>query len=240
MIIFPAIDIIGGKIVRLEQGDYSRQSTYGDHPLELARRFESEGFTHLHLVDLDGAREGRLVNDSVVRTICSETGLQVDAGGGIKTADDARRLFDLGVRQINIGSMAQRNPKAFEQLLITFGPDRIILSADVRNGRIAVNGWKDETQTTIEELIMRYRASGLCYVTCTDISRDGMLGGPATSLYESLIRQFPDVRIIASGGVAGASDLIGLKKTGCYGAITGKALLQGRITAEELTSNQLL
>ena len=240
MILFPAIDLIGGKVVRLEQGDYSRQSTYADNPVEQALRFEADGFTHLHLVDLDGAREGRLVNDAIVARICRETGLKVDAGGGIKTADDARRLFDLGVEQINIGSMAQRAPEKFEQLLAAFGPERIILSADVRNNRVAVNGWQDETNTSIEEIINRFRKSGLSYVTCTDISKDGMLSGPSLTLYQGLIQTFPEIRIIASGGVASIADLIELKRIGCCGAITGKALLQGRFTSEELKSNQLL
>ena len=240
MILFPAIDIIGGKVVRLEQGDYSRQSTYAGSPVEQAMQFEADGFTYLHLVDLDGAREGRLVNTEVVARICRETGLNVDAGGGIKTVDDARRLFDLGVEQINIGSLAQRAPEKFEELLDLFGPERIILSADVRNGLIAVNGWQDETDTSIEEIINGFRLYGLTYVTCTDISRDGMLSGPSLDLYRRLIQTFPDIRVIASGGVADVADLIALKQIGCYGAITGKALLQGRFTSEELKSNQLL
>ena len=240
MILFPAIDIIGGKVVRLEQGDYSRQSTYAGSPVEQAMQFEADGFTYLHLVDLDGAREGRLVNTEVVARICRETGLKVDAGGGIKTGDDARRLFDLGVEQINIGSMAQRAPEKFEELLNLFGPERIILSADVRNGRVAVNGWQDETDTSIEEIINGFRPHALTYVTCTDISKDGMLSGPSVDLYRKMIQTFPDIRVIASGGVADVADLIALKQIGCCGAITGKALLQGRFTSEELKSNQLL
>jgi len=240
MILIPALDIIGGKVVRLEQGDYKRQSSYGNNPVEMAIKFEREGFTHLHLVDLDGAREGRLVNDGIAGQICRETKLKVDVGGGIKSGDDAQRLFDLGVQQINIGSMAQRDPERFENLIAKFGSGKVILSADVRNGRIAVNGWQEETQTTIQELILRYVKSGLSYVTCTDISRDGMLSGPAIDLYRTLLETFPNIRLIASGGVSGIDDLLSLKAIGCFGTITGKAMLNGRLPAEELKSKQLL
>jgi phosphoribosylformimino-5-aminoimidazole carboxamide ribotide isomerase len=233
MYIIPAIDLIGGKCVRLTQGDYTREKVYRDNPVEVAKEFQEAGFKRLHLVDLDGAKSGHVVNWEVIGSICRETSLKVDVGGGIKTEDELKRLFDFGATQVNLGSIAVRNPELVSAWIEVYG-ERIILSADVRDGRIAVSGWQEASSLTVDDLIRKYEPAGLSYVTCTEISADGTLAGPAIGLYERLVSAFPTMRIIASGGVGSIDHIEQLSTTGVYGVIVGKALYEGKITAAEL------
>ncbi|HEX7015748.1 MAG TPA: 1-(5-phosphoribosyl)-5-[(5-phosphoribosylamino)methylideneamino]imidazole-4-carboxamide isomerase [Cyclobacteriaceae bacterium] len=235
MHIIPAIDLIDGKCVRLTQGDYAQEKVYRDNPLDVAREFQDAGFTRLHVVDLDGAKSGRVVNWNVIETICSGTSLKVDVGGGIKKEEDLRRLFDSGANQVNLGSIAVRDPGMVRKWIQTYGA-RIILSADVRDGYVAISGWQEASRVTVDDLIKSYLPAGLSFVTCTDISADGTLAGPAVDLYEHLVSAFPTVRIIASGGVGSINDIEQLAATNVYGVIVGKALYEGKITAAELTA----
>lgn len=235
MHIIPAIDLIDGKCVRLTQGDYAREKVYRDSPVEVALEFQDAGLMRLHVVDLDGAKSGRVVNWSVIESICRETSLKVDVGGGIKKEDELKRLFDFGVSQVNLGSIAVRNPDLVRSWIEIYG-ERIILSADVRDGYVAVSGWQEASSLTVDELIVGYKPAGLSFVTCTDISTDGTLAGPAIGLYERLVSAFPEMHIVASGGVGSIRDIERLATTGVYGVIVGKALYEGRITREELTA----
>ncbi len=235
MKIIPAIDIIDGKCVRLSQGNYDQKKVYHDDPLEVAKMFEDAGLNHLHLVDLDGAKQGKVVNWSVIQRICSSTRLTIDFGGGIKTKTDIRKLLESGVHQVNLGSIAVKEPEKVSIWITEFGADKIILSADVRVEKIAVHGWTETSELSIWDFISNYQNLGIHYVTCTDISTDGMLSGPNVSLYQKLLAEFPDIKLIASGGVSSKEDLVRLKETGVYGVIVGKAIYEGKIQLDELT-----
>lgn len=236
MIIIPAIDIIDGKCVRLTQGDYSQKKIYSYNPLDVAKEFESAGITHLHLVDLDGAKSQHIVNYKVLETISKNTSLKIDFGGGIKSNDDIRIAFECGANQITGGSIAVKNKPMFIEWINTFGAEKIILGADVKNGKIAVNGWKEESQEELFTFLENYINSGIVYVICTDISKDGLLQGTATELYKQIISRFPAIKLIASGGVSSVSNLAELKNAGLYGAIVGKAFYEGKIKLSELKS----
>lgn len=234
----PAIDIIGGQCVRLTQGDYAQQKTYNEDPLEVARMFEDSGLRHLHLVDLDGARVGHVVNAKVLETIAQHTSLTVDFGGGLRTAEDIATALNAGAAQVNIGSAAVKQRELFLTWLKEFGPQRIILSADVRDGLVAVSGWQEGTAVNVFDLIEDYRQHGLRYVVCTDISKDGLLQGSSIALYEGLMARFPDLRIVASGGVTDMTELHRLREIGMDGAIIGKALYEQRISLQQLREFQ--
>lgn len=234
MIIIPAIDIIDGKCVRLTQGDYAQKKIYNENPLEVAKEFEAAGITHLHLVDLDGAKSQHIVNYKVLESISKNTHLKIDFGGGIKSNDDIRIAFECGANQITGGSIAVKNKPLFREWINTFGAEKIILGADIKNGKIAVNGWKEESQEELFTFLESYISSGIQYVICTDISKDGLLQGTATELYKQIISKFPALKLIASGGVSSVSDLEELKSAGLYGAIVGKAFYEGRIKLSEL------
>jgi phosphoribosylformimino-5-aminoimidazole carboxamide ribotide isomerase len=234
MKIIPAIDIIDGKCVRLSQGDYTQKKIYNENPLEVAKMFEESGLKHLHLVDLDGAKAGKVVNWKVIETITGKTKLTVDFGGGIKTAGEITNLLNSGVAQINLGSIAVKNPSLVMEWLSEFGPETIILSADVKDEVIQISGWIENSALRIDDFVQQFLPSGLKTVTCTDIATDGMLTGPNISLYKNLIANFPKTDWIASGGVSGSKDLIELKRTGVAGVIIGKAIYEGRITLNEL------
>jgi phosphoribosylformimino-5-aminoimidazole carboxamide ribotide isomerase len=238
MRIIPAIDIIDGKCVRLTQGDYAQKKVYNENPLEVARMFEDAGIQFLHLVDLDGARAGKVTNWSVVEALTSATKLQIDFGGGIKTGEEIGRLFDAGVRQVNLGSIAVKKPSLVDEWIQQFGGERIILSADVRNEKVSISGWQEESGLCVYDFIADYLARGLRYVTCTDISTDGMLAGPNVSLYRTLLERFPDIRLIASGGVSSIGDLRSLAKTGVDGVIVGKAIYEGRVDLAEVARDE--
>jgi phosphoribosylformimino-5-aminoimidazole carboxamide ribotide isomerase len=234
MRIIPAIDIIDGKCVRLTQGDYGQKKVYNENPLEVAKSFEDAGLKYLHLVDLDGAKAGKVTNWKVVEAISQNTGLAVDFGGGVKTEAELRQLFDAGIRQVNLGSVAVKNPSVVQQWIEVYGSEKIILSADVKNEMIAISGWQENATITLSDFLSGYLTRGITYVTCTDISTDGMLTGPNVSLYRKIRSSFPSIKIIASGGVSGIQDLHELKSADVAGVIIGKAIYEGRITLAEL------
>jgi len=234
MRIIPAIDLIDGKCVRLTQGDYAQKKIYNENPVEVAKGFEDAGLKYLHLVDLDGAKAGKVINWKVVENITSQTKLVVDFGGGIKTEQEINQLFDCGIKQVNIGSLAVKNPSQVFQWLSQFGAEKIILSADVKNELISISGWQENSNHNITDFVNSYKPNGLRYVTCTDIAVDGMLTGPNIDLYKKLLNSFPDIKLIASGGVSSTQDLDALKVIKVNGVIIGKAIYEGRIELEDL------
>lgn len=239
MRVIPAIDILNGKVVRLSQGDFDQISNYHLDPVEQAIFFESQGFTHLHLVDLDGARQGKVQHASIIAEIRKKTKLVIDFGGGIKNSGDLEKVFSAGAEKVNIGSLAITEPETFSGWLRTFGGTRFILSADVRDNDVFINGWKNNSGKKINEVISLFLSDGLKTITCTDITKDGMMSGPSTEFYQTLKFKFPKLELIASGGVSSVEDLLALKYAGCSAAITGKALLEGKILVENLLKNDL-
>ncbi|HDO06792.1 MAG TPA: 1-(5-phosphoribosyl)-5-[(5-phosphoribosylamino)methylideneamino]imidazole-4-carboxamide isomerase [Bacteroidetes bacterium] len=234
MRIIPAMDIIGGRCVRLEQGDYSRKKIYDKDPLEYAKALEDQGFKYLHLVDLDGAKAGKLINWKILEKICTQTRLKVDFGGGIKDMESLSLVFGCGARQVTAGSIAVRQPDEVEKWLEQFGQEKIILGADVKDKKVFINGWKTATQWNLFPFLKSYSEKGIQYVVCTDISRDGLLEGSAVELYKEIRKEFPDLKLIASGGVHRAEDLGLLADAGLEGAIVGKALLENKITINQI------
>ena len=234
MRIIPAIDIIEGKCVRLTKGDYATKKVYNQDPLEVAKEFEAYGIKYLHLVDLEGAKSTTIVNGEVLEKLASNTNLTIDFGGGLKSEEAIKMAFELGAKQVSLGSIAVKSPELVEGWIEQFGPDKIILGADVDNGKIAVNGWQETTQVELEEFVNKYQQKGIRNVICTDISRDGTLEGSAIALYQQLINQFPKINWIASGGVTSFEELGLLAKAGLEGAIIGKAIYENRITLKQL------
>ena len=235
MEIVPAIDIIDGKCVRLSKGDYNAQKTYSDSPLDIALRFQDAGIKRLHLVDLDGARSKHIVNYPVLEAITSHTDLTVDFGGGIKSTSDLETALGCGAAMVTVGSTAVTDPDLMQKWIEDFGQEHIILGADARDGKISVNGWKEDSVLTLSDFIRDYMKKGITQVLCTDINRDGMLQGPAVELYRSLLKEFPGIKLIASGGVSSVQDLMDLKEAGLPSAIVGKAYYEGRITIDQLS-----
>ena len=233
MRIIPAIDIINGNCVRLTRGDYNSVTVYDGTPLGVARRFEDHGFRYLHLVDLDGAREKHIVNHKVLEEITGKTKLIVDFGGGIKSEEDIRTAFECGASQVTIGTLAATNPALFFEWLNRYGAEKIILAADSVNRKIMIAGWAEETGKDVCDYISWFRKKGVLFTACTDISRDGMLHGPAIELYIEILTGCA-INLIASGGISSLEDVKLLKETGCEGAIVGKAIYEGRIGLKEL------
>jgi phosphoribosylformimino-5-aminoimidazole carboxamide ribotide isomerase len=236
MHIIPAIDLIGGKCVRLSQGDYSTKKEYHDDPVEMAKRFEGAGITRLHLVDLDGAKAKKIVNASVLEGICSQTSLTVDFGGGIQANEEIEKAFQLGASQVTGGSIAIKDSALFQEWIRKYGSERIILGADAKDRKIAVGGWEETTSEDLIPFVKNYVSKGISYVICTDVAKDGLLQGPSTELYQEILQEIPELKLIASGGVSSMKDLEELEKIGVYGAIVGKAYYEGRVTLEELAS----
>ena len=234
MRIIPAIDIIEGKCVRLSRGDYETKKVYNEDPLEVVKSFEGEGLEYLHLVDLDGAKAKHIVNWKVLEKIAAKTFLTIDFGGGIKSNEDIRIAFENGANQITGGSIAVKNPEMFSTWITGYGSNRIILGADALDGKIAVSGWQERTDESIEEFIKAYTEKGIEYVISTDIDKDGMLEGPSFELYEKILLLNPGLKLIASGGIAEMDDLHKLKETGLEGAIVGKAIYENKISLKEL------
>ena len=222
--------------MRLTQGDYSQKKVYNENPIDVAKAFEAAGLQYLHLIDLDGAKAGKVTNWKVIEDITSGTGLTVDFGGGIKTEEELSRLFEYGVAQVNIGSMAVTNPDKIAEWIEKFGTEKIILSADVKSEKIAISGWQENSSIEITDFLKDYVRKGIDYVTCTDISTDGMLTGPNIDLYKKILLSFPQLNIIASGGVSNMDDLYELKQIGVDGVIVGKAIYEGRIRLDELVN----
>lgn len=234
MEIIPAIDIIDGKCVRLTQGDYAQKKVYNQNPLEVALMFESIGIKRLHLVDLDGAKKGAVVNYKVLETIASKTKLVIDFGGGIKTGNDIQNIYNAGADMATIGSIAVKDKELFFSWLHKYGSAKILLGADVKNEKIAVSGWLETTNVSIFDFLKENMEQGVINIFCTDIAKDGLLQGPSIDLYRKIIMQFSKINLIASGGVASIKDLEELKKIGCTAAIVGKAIYEQKITIQEL------
>lgn len=234
--LIPAIDLIDGNCVRLTKGDYTQKKEYGD-PLEMAKHFDELGFKRLHLVDLDGARSQHVVNLPILKRICEETSLKVDFGGGVKTDEDIRQVLDAGAAMVTAGSIAVTHPDLFLRWLDEYGADRMILGADVRNGRVSINGWQEDSQQELTDFLSQYMKAGTRNVLCTEISRDGMLGGPATELYKQIIQVYPQCHLIASGGVSCMQDILDLQAAGIPAVVFGKAIYEGRIDLEKLVNS---
>ena len=232
--LIPAIDIIDGKCVRLTKGDYDTKKIYNEDPVSVAKEFEAHGIRRLHVVDLDGARSKHIVNDKVLQRIARETNLVIDFGGGIKTDEDVARAFEAGAHMITIGSIAVTDPERSMEWLHKYGPEHIVLGADVRNGRVSINGWKEDSQEELVPFLDRYLSEGMRNVLCTDISKDGMLQGPASALYREVMEQYPDCHLIASGGVSCMDDIRALEAAGIPAVVFGKAIYEGKIKLEEL------
>lgn len=234
MRIIPAIDIIDGKCVRLEKGDYNKKRIYNQNPLEVALEFENHGIEFLHLVDLDGAKSHEIVNHKILEQIALKTKLNIDFGGGIKSEESLNKAIEYGANQITIGSLAVKQPEIFISWLQKLGKEKIILSADCRDNKIAINGWLEESDKQIDDFIRSFVSEGLQYTTVTDISKDGMLCGPSFDLYKHLISEFPNTSIIASGGVSSMEDLENLDKLNLDGVILGKSIYENRIDLKSL------
>ena len=237
--LIPAIDIIEGKCVRLTKGDYDQKTVYHDNPVDVAKRFETLGFTRLHVVDLDGAKNRHIVNVEVLRQITRETSLKVDFGGGIKSDDDLKKAFDNGAAMVTVGSIAVTHPEWFIGWLKTYGADKMILGADVRQGMISINGWKEDSQEPLIPFLKRYIDEGVKNVLCTEISRDGMLQGPALPLYQEIMETYPGLHLIASGGVSGIDDILSLEEHKIPAVVFGKAIYEGKIDLEALAHSHL-
>lgn len=232
--LIPAIDIIDGKCVRLSQGDYNTRKVYNENPLEVAKEFEANGIRRLHVVDLDGAKSSHVVNYRVLDMIASRTSLIIDFGGGIKTDEDLLIAFENGAQMVTLGSIAVKKPDLFKKWLQQYGSEKIILGADVKDNHISINGWKEESQQELIPFLTDYTNEGVRKVLCTDISRDGMLQGPSIELYKQMMKEFPGMHLIASGGVSCLQDIIDLDEARIPAVVFGKALYEGRITLKDL------
>ena len=232
--LIPAIDIIGGKCVRLTKGDYATKKEYGS-PVDMALLFRDHGFRRLHVVDLDGAKAKHVVNLKTLEEVVTKSGLVVDFGGGVKTDDDLRLAFNAGASLVTAGSIAVTEPERYLEWLSTYGPDRLLLGAAARDGRISINGWLEDSTVTLTDFLARYMQAGTRNVLCTDISRDGMLQGPAIELYKDIMQVYPDCHLIASGGVSGIADIDALEDAGIPAVVFGKAIYEGRIDLKELS-----
>ena len=231
----PAIDIIDGKCVRLSQGKYDSQKVYNENPVEVAKEFEAYGISRLHVVDLDGAASHHVVNYQVLDRIASQTSLIIDFGGGVKSDEDLVIAFDNGAQMVTLGSIAVKQPELFCQWLEKYGEEKIILGADVKDNKIAISGWKEESTQELMPFLKNYIEKGINKVLCTDISRDGMLEGPSIPLYKDIMAAFPDIHLIASGGVSSIDDILKLHESGIPAVVVGKALYEGKISLRELS-----
>ena len=231
--LIPAIDIIDGKCVRLTKGDYDQKTVYGN-PIDMAKEFERIGYNRLHVVDLDGAKSKHIVNDAVLRAIITETNLTVDFGGGIKTDEDLEKAFAAGASMVTVGSIAVTNPDLFMGWLEKYGAEKMILGADVRHGKISINGWKEDSDEDLLSFLEKYVNAGVKNVLCTEISKDGTLSGPAIDLYRQVMDAYPALHLIASGGVSSKEDIIALDAASIPAVVFGKAIYEGKINLKEL------
>ncbi|OKZ17073.1 MAG: 1-(5-phosphoribosyl)-5-[(5-phosphoribosylamino)methylideneamino]imidazole-4-carboxamide isomerase [Bacteroides sp. 43_108] len=232
--LIPAIDIIEDKCVRLTKGEYSSQKTYSENPLEIAKQLEDIGVKRLHMVDLDGAKSKHIVNHKVLETIANSTSLKIDFGGGIKSDADIHTAFDSGASLVTIGSVASTSPELFMSWIDKYGTDKIILGADVRNGMISINGWKEDSQYSLFDFLDKYIEAGIINILCTEISRDGMLEGPATDLYKEIMQRYPNINLIASGGISCMKDIEVLDDNGIPSVVFGKAMYEERISMADI------
>lgn len=236
MYIIPAIDLIDGKAVRLTQGDYSQKKEYNARPLDVAMQFEDAGLTRLHLVDLDGAKQKRVINWKVLELIATKTKLHIDFGGGVQSDDDLRMVFECGAKQVTGGSIAVKNPDLFERWLANHGADAMILGADAKNEKIAVSGWEEGTDVWVYDFVDKWVDKGITHVISTDVAKDGLLQGPSFDLYRNLQERSDTLNIIASGGVSNMADIEKLAEMKLFGVIVGKAIYEGRVSLKELTA----
>lgn len=236
MTIIPAIDLINGKCVRLTKGDYTQQKIYNEHPLEVAKEFEDAGITRLHMVDLDGAKAGTIINLKVLETVASKTKLVIDFGGGIKKINDIESVFNAGAAIATVGSIAVKHPELLEEWLMEFGADKFLVGADVLDEKIKISGWLEDGGINIFSFIGKMIGLGVTNIFCTDISKDGAMQGPSIELYKKIMEEHPEIKLIASGGVTNFDDVIKLKEIGCNGAIIGKAIYEGNITLKQLSN----
>jgi phosphoribosylformimino-5-aminoimidazole carboxamide ribotide isomerase len=234
MIIIPAIDIINGKCVRLTKGDYAQQKIYNENPVEVAKEFEEAGIKRLHIVDLDGAKAGKIINLKVLENIAAATNLIIDFGGGVKNITDVSNIFNAGAAMVTIGSLAVKHPEVLEEWLMEFGEDKFLIGADVLNEKIKISGWLEDGGINIFDFIGKMIALGTNNIFCTDISKDGVMQGPSIELYKKIMQQHPEIRLIASGGVSNIKDVKELKAIGCSGAIIGKAIYEGLVSLQDL------
>jgi phosphoribosylformimino-5-aminoimidazole carboxamide ribotide isomerase len=232
--VIPAIDILYGKCVRLTKGDYGSPKIYNENPLEVARQFEDAGLKRLHLVDLDGAKEGRVKNWNVLESIAGKTNLDIDFGGGISTMKDLEIIYGSGAHYATIGSMAVKNENLLKEWIYRFGPEKFLLGADVRDEKISISGWMVDTEIGVYDFIEKYHTAGMNQIFCTDINLDGVMDGPSINLYKAIVTRFPNLYFIASGGIRSLDDIYKLEETGCRAAILGKAIYEGLITLNEL------
>lgn len=232
--LIPAIDLIEGKCVRLTKGEYDSKKIYNEDPVSQAKEFEVLGFKRLHVVDLDGAKSKHIVNDAVLRAITTNTCLTVDFGGGIKTEEDIEKAFAAGASMVTLGSIAVTNPELCKEWIEKYGAEKVILGADVRNGKISINGWKEDSTEDLIPFLKKYIDMGVKNVLCTEISKDGTLAGPATELYKNIMSQYPDIHLIASGGVSSNEDIDNLEKSNIPAVVFGKAYYEGRINVDKL------
>ena len=234
MIIIPAIDIIQGKCVRLTKGDYAQQIIYNDNPVEVAKQFEAAGIKRLHIVDLDGAKAGSIVNLKVLENVAAATDLVIDFGGGVKTIQDVSNIFNAGAAMVTIGSLAVKQPALLEEWLMEFGTDQFLIGADVLDGKIKISGWLEDGGILIFDFIGKMLSLGVTNIFCTDIAKDGVMEGPSVDLYKNILEQHPEINLIASGGVSKIDDILVLDALGCTGAIVGKAIYEGKVPLNPL------
>ena len=237
--LIPAIDIIDGKCVRLTKGDYSSKKVYDLNPLDFAKEVERLGYKRLHMVDLDGAKSSHVVNINILSEVAGNTSLQIDFGGGIKSDADIKAVFNSGATYATVGSIAVKQPEQMELWISRYGADRLILGADVNNGCISINGWKEDSRQELIPFIKSYYDRGIRRVLCTDICKDGMLQGPAVKLYQEIMQQFPDLQLIASGGVSSEEDIHALNNAGIPAVVFGKAIYEGKVSLQSLASQFL-
>lgn len=232
--IIPAIDLIDGKCVRLTEGDYTQKKVYHENPLEVAKAFEAIGVERLHLVDLDGAKAGKVINWKVLEQIATNTSLKIDFGGGVKHISDVTTILNSGAQWVTVGSIAAKQPLVFSEWIELLGADQFFLGADVKDEKITVGGWLETTELDVFSFIKNYKQKGINYIFCTDVSKDGKLQGPSIELYKKIIHQIPNVNLIASGGVSSNEDIDALKLIGCAGVIVGKAIYEGRLDLKKI------
>jgi phosphoribosylformimino-5-aminoimidazole carboxamide ribotide isomerase len=234
MVIIPAIDLIDGKCVRLTKGDYNQKKVYNENPVEVAKQFKDAGLTRLHVVDLDGAKAGKIINLPVLEKIASLNGLEIDFGGGVKKMDDVNNILNAGASLVTIGSLAVKQPQILEEWLLEFGADKFLVGADVMGEKIKISGWLEDGGINILDFIGKMMALGVTHIFCTDISKDGAMQGPSIELYKKLMQEHPELQLIASGGVSVYEDVLQLQEIGCSGVIIGKAIYEGTVTLKQL------
>ncbi|WP_020532017.1 HisA/HisF-related TIM barrel protein [Flexithrix dorotheae] len=232
--IIPSLSVIGGKCVRLSQGDYKNKTVYDESPIDIAKKFEDNGITKIHLIDLEGAKAGRVINYDILELICGHTNLEVNFGGGINTDGDINKVFEYGAKMITVGSLAIKNKNLFTSWLISYGRQKVVLSADALDRKIQIKGWQKKTDIDLLDHIEYYFERSIQYVKCSDVSRDGLLQGSSIDIYKDILKKFPELKLFASGGVSSLDEIKALEEVGVHGVIVGKAIYEEQITLSEI------